>query len=210
MTDISQRRGLTFATVIALIALIILAAALAGCTVGPDFVRPTPPTGGYENAAPAPTAARAINPGAEVADEWYELFHSPALDQLVRSALAANPDLESARHGLIAAQFELRAVAGTELPQVDLTGGVGRAHINGSYLYAPVNTIEQTGNRFALGPELAYNLDPFGGLRREVESQRAATAVVRAQVLNTYVTLVDQIVITAFDYAATGAQIEVT
>ena len=117
MTDISQRRGLTFATLIALIALATLAAALTGCTVGPDFVRPRPPPGGYENAAPAPSATRILNPGAGVADDWYQLFHSPALDQLVRRALAANPDLESARHGLLAAQFELKAVAGTELPR---------------------------------------------------------------------------------------------
>jgi NodT family efflux transporter outer membrane factor (OMF) lipoprotein len=190
---------------------VTLAGLLAGgCTVGPNFARPSLPPGGYETAAPAPTATRAINPGAGVADDWYALFHSPALDRLVRKALAANPDLESARHGLLAAQFELKAVAGTELPQVDLTGGVSRAHINGSYFYGPVDAIDVTGNRFALGPALAYNLDPFGGTRRGVEAQRAATAVVRAQVLNTYVTLVDQVVITAFDYAATGAQIEVT
>ena len=67
-----------------------------------------------------------------------------------------------------------------------------------------------TGNRFELGPSLAYNLDLFGGVRRSIESQRAATASVRDQVLNTYVTLVDQVVITAFDYAATLEQIEVT
>ncbi|HKD52611.1 MAG TPA: efflux transporter outer membrane subunit [Steroidobacteraceae bacterium] len=182
----------------------------SGCTLGPNFARPEAPAGGYAHAAPAPTATRSIDYGAGIADDWYDLFHSPALDQLVRGALAANPDLESARHGLQAAQFELKAVAGTQLPQVDLTGGVGRAHINGSVFYGPVDAINATGNRFALGPTLAYNLDPFGGTRREVEAQGAATAVVRAQVLNTYVTLVDQVVITAFDYAATGAQIEVT
>jgi NodT family efflux transporter outer membrane factor (OMF) lipoprotein len=181
-----------------------------GCTVGPNFVRPAAPAGGYAHAAPAPMAERTVTFGAGVADDWYDLFHSPALDLLVRRALAANPDLESARHGLMAAQFELKAVAGSKLPQVDLTGGVGRSHINGSVFYGPVDAIDVTGNRFALGPELAYNLDPFGGVRRQVESQRAATAVIRAQVLNTYVTLVDQVVITAFDYAATGAQIEVT
>src|SRR5262245_56463526 len=190
---------------------VALAGLLAsGCTLGPNFVRPEAPAGGYAHAAPAPTATRSIDYGAGIADDWYDLFHSPAIDQLVRSALAANPDLESARHGLKAAQFELQAVTGTQLPQVDLTGEVGRAHINGSVFYGPVDAINATGNRFALGPALAYNLDPFGGTRREVEAQRAATAVVRAQVLNTYVTLVDQVVITAFDYAATGAQIEVT
>jgi NodT family efflux transporter outer membrane factor (OMF) lipoprotein len=192
-------------------AVIALAALLAsGCTVGPNFVRPEVPAGGYAKSAPAATETRTISYGADVADDWYHLFHSAALDQLVRSALAGNPDLEAARHGLIAAQYELKAVSGEELPQVNATGGVARARVNGSFLYEPVSAFLVTGNQWQLGPSLAYNLDPFGGTRRQVESQRAATAVARDQALNTYVTLVDQTVITAFDYAATEAQIEVT
>jgi NodT family efflux transporter outer membrane factor (OMF) lipoprotein len=188
-----------------------LAALLASaCTLGPDFVRPAAPAGGYARAAPAATAARTVNYGGDVADDWYQLFHSESLNQLVRTALANNPDLDAAKHGLMAAQYELKAVSGSELPQLDLSGQVGRAHINGSFLYSPVEAFTATGNRFALGPTLAYNLDAFGGTRRQVEAQRAATATVRDQVLNTYVTLVDQTVITAFDYAATLAQIDVT
>jgi NodT family efflux transporter outer membrane factor (OMF) lipoprotein len=185
-------------------------ALLAGCTLGPNFTRPDAPAGGYAHAAPAATASRSVEVGADVADGWYQLFHSAALDSLVRGALAGNPDLEGARHGLMAAQYELKAVAGTELPQIDATGQIGRAHINGSYLYGPTNEIKVTGNRFELGPALAYNLDPFGATRRQVEAQRAATSVARDQVLNTYVTLVDQTVVTAFDYAASEAQIDVT
>jgi NodT family efflux transporter outer membrane factor (OMF) lipoprotein len=183
---------------------------LAGCTVGPDFVRPAAPKVAYEHAVPPAGSAPTIEYGGEVADDWYQLFHSEPLNQLVRAALADNPDLEAARHGLLAAQYELKAVAGTQLPQLDATGQIGRAHINGSFLYAPVDALSATGNRFELGPTLAYNLDPFGQTRRQVESQRAQTAAVRDQVLNTYVTLVDQTVLTAFDYAATQAQIEVT
>jgi NodT family efflux transporter outer membrane factor (OMF) lipoprotein len=186
------------------------AALLAGCTLGPDFTRPAPPAGGYAHALPAPSATRSVDYGADVADGWYQLFHSAALDSLVRNALAHNPDLEGARHGLAAAQYELKAVAGTQLPQIDATGQIARAHINGSYFYGPVNALDATGNRFELGPSLAYNLDPFGATRRQVEAQRAATSVARDQVLNTYVTLVDQIVVAAFDYAATQAQIDVT
>ena len=183
---------------------------LAGCTVGPDFVRPAAPKVAYEHAVPPAGSAPTIEYGGEVADDWYQLFHSEPLNQLVRAALADNPDLEAARHGLLAAQYELKAVAGTQLPQLDATGQIGRAHINGSFLYAPVDALSATGNRFELGPTLAYNLDPFGQTRRQVESQRAQTAAVRDQVLNTYVTLVDQTVLTAFDYAATQSQIEVT
>jgi NodT family efflux transporter outer membrane factor (OMF) lipoprotein len=182
----------------------------SGCTLGPDFVRPDTPPGGYAHAAAAATSARTMLYGGDVADDWYQLFHSESLNQLVRTVLANNPDLEAARHGLVAAQYELKAVSGSELPQIDLAGQVGRAHINGSFLYSPVESFTATGNRFALGPTLAYDLDAFGGRRRQVEAQRAATATVRDQALNTYVTLVDQTVITAFDYAATLAQIEVT
>ncbi len=185
--------------------------ATGACTVGPDFKRPdVPAASGYSQSIPPTGPSRSLAYGGDVAEDWYQLFHSGALNGLVRQALIDNPDLEAARHGLVAAQFELKAVAGSALPQIDAAGQIGRAHINGSFLYSPVDAFSATGYRFALGPSLAYNLDLFGGVRRSIESQRAATSGVRNQVLNTYVTLVDQVVITAFDYAATLAQIEVT
>jgi len=184
--------------------------AAAACSVGPDFKRPDIPASGYSQSIPPAGPALSVTYGGEVAEDWYQLFHSEALNGMVREALLDNPDLEGARHGLAAAQFELKAVAGSALPQIDAAGQIGRAHVNGSFLYGPVNEISATGNRFALGPSLAYDLDPFGGVRRSIESQRAATSNVRDQVLDTYVTLVDQVVITAFDFAATLEQIAVT
>ena len=108
-----------------------------GCTLGPSFTRPEPPAGGYVHSTPAPTATRSVTYGADVADGWYGLFHSDNLDRLVRMALAGNPDLEAARHGLKAAQYELQAVAGTQLPQIDASGQIARANINGSLLLRP-------------------------------------------------------------------------
>ena len=189
----------------------LIALVAAACTVGPNFKRPDPPAAAaYSRSMPATNPATSVMYGGDVAEDWYELFHSEVLNTLVRDALTGNPDLEAARHGLQAAQLELSAVSGTALPQIDATGQVGRGHVNGSFLYGPVNEITATGNHFQLGPSLAYNLDLFGGVRRSIESQNAATADARDQVLNTYVTLVDQVVITAFDYAATLRQIEVT
>jgi NodT family efflux transporter outer membrane factor (OMF) lipoprotein len=183
----------------------------AACTVGPDFKRPDPPaTAAYSQSMPASGSATSVAYGGDVAEDWYQLFHSETLNTLVHEALRNNPDLEAARHGLLAAQWELKAVSGSALPQIDATGQIGRSHINGSEFLGPVNTLNATGNRFALGPSLAYNLDLFGGVRRSIESQQAATASTRDQVLNTYITLVDQVVITSFDYVETLAQIDVT
>lgn len=186
------------------------AALTAGCTVGPDFVKPEAPPVAYSRSVPATGGTQSFAYGAAVAGDWYRLFRSDALDRLVRQALANNPDLDGARHGLAAAQDELRAVSGAALPQIDATGQIGRGHINGSELYAPVNALDATGNRYAIGPSLAYNLDAFGGVRRSIESQQAQTAAVRDQLRDTYVTLADQVVVTAFDYAAVQARIQVT
>jgi NodT family efflux transporter outer membrane factor (OMF) lipoprotein len=188
-----------------------IASILTACTVGPNFKQPAAPnTPVYSKSLPPAGSASSVNYGGDVASGWYELFHSDALNTLVHQALANSPDLDSARHGLLAAQLELKAVGGSALPQIDGSGQVARAHVNGSFLYGPVNALDVTGNRFSLGPSLAYNLDLFGGIRRSIESQRAATDAVHEQVLDTYVTLVDQVVVNAFDYAATRAQIEVT
>lgn len=185
-------------------------AALAACTLGPDFVHPVAPSGGYSHAAPAAGAPQGVAYGADLAGDWYQLFRSDAVNSLVREALSNNPDLEAARHGLLAAQYELQAVSGAQLPQIDASGGVTRAHINGSFLYEPVQALSVTGNQFSIGPALSYKLDLFGGVRRSVEAQNAAADVARDQALDTYVTLVNQVVITAFDYAATQAQIDTT
>ena len=188
----------------------VAVALTAGCTVGPDFVRPQAPASAYSRSVPPPGGARSFAYGDDVAGDWYRLFRSDALDRLVRQALAGNPDLEGARHGLAAAQDELRAVSGAALPRIDAAGRIGGAHINGSELYGPVNELDVTNSRYEIGPALAYDLDPFGGVRRSIESQRARTEAVEDQLRDTYVTLVDQVVITAFDYAAVRAQIEVT
>jgi NodT family efflux transporter outer membrane factor (OMF) lipoprotein len=145
-----------------------------------------------------------------VADDWYTLFGSDRLNQLVRESLTANPDLEAARHNLRAAEFELEAVAGTALPQVQLAAKASRAKVNGSLLYEPNDRLQVTANQYTIGPALAYDLDVFGRLRRTIEAQAAQTSSVERQTLNVYITLIDQVVTTAFNYAAEVEQIEVT
>jgi NodT family efflux transporter outer membrane factor (OMF) lipoprotein len=181
---------------------------LTACTVGPHFHRPAAPAAGYE-IGPSVGEQR-IDRGTDARADWYELFHSEALVSLVHRALAANPTLDSARHNLLASQFQLRAVAAAALPQVELDGHAERAKVNGSFLYEPVEMLQVTANQFNLGPALAYNLDPFGELRRAIEAQRAVTEAIRDESLNAYITLVSEVVMSAFDLAASQEQIDVT
>jgi NodT family efflux transporter outer membrane factor (OMF) lipoprotein len=181
---------------------------VAGCTVGPNFTRPAAPRSGYS--APAQIGAQRLSVGQDVPANWYTLFGSERLNTLVEQALRANPDLDAARHSLAAAQYELHAVAGTALPQIALGAHVMRARVNGSFLYEPDEAFQATANQYNFGPTLVYDLDVFGRIRRTVEAQSAQTDEVHHQTLNVYITLVSQVVLTAFNIAASGAQIEAT
>src|SRR5215831_12906908 len=88
MTDIDRRRGATFVALIALIALATVAAALSGCAVGPNYVKPATPV------APQFVGARAGAYSAEEAQTaFWTQFGDATLDRLIDDALDANHDL---------------------------------------------------------------------------------------------------------------------
>ena len=74
----------------AVLASISLSALVAGCaTVGPDFTRPdAPASSGYAMQGDlAPTEARLDSASAAVGP-WWNAFNSPALDAVIRQAIA--------------------------------------------------------------------------------------------------------------------------
>ena len=84
-----------------------VAFALAGCATGPDFQRPDAPRATqYKGDAPwnisrqdaddQPADAQSVRYGERVASDWWTLFRSPALDGLVRQAVAKNPTIAAA------------------------------------------------------------------------------------------------------------------
>jgi outer membrane protein TolC len=83
---------------------------LAGCTAGPDFVKPAKPTStGYTPEALALQTSSAASPGGgaqtfvpeqDIPGDWWVLFQSPQLDALVRESLQANPDVDAAQAAL--------------------------------------------------------------------------------------------------------------
>ncbi|KMY65211.1 histidine kinase, partial [Desulfocarbo indianensis] len=96
----------------------VLSVTAAGCAVGPDFKRPAAPdVPGYTANQPTPTVAtptqdgqsQRLNQGQAVSAKWWTLFGSDALNALVEEALKANPDLQSAKAALRAAQENLAA-----------------------------------------------------------------------------------------------------
>ena len=90
----------------AAIAASVLALTLTACAVGPDFRRPEAPkettyTAGPLSAETATAdvpggAAQRFVPAEEIPSQWWTVFHSPVLDQVIRQALKENPSLAAA------------------------------------------------------------------------------------------------------------------
>ena len=102
---------------------------LAGCAVGPDYKRPEPPSVKAYTAEPLPTHTAAVDAaddqaqkfmeGGDIPSQWWALFHSPALNQLVERALKANPNLQAAQATLRQAQENVYAAQGALYPSVN-------------------------------------------------------------------------------------------
>jgi outer membrane protein, multidrug efflux system len=168
---------------IGLLAAILPAGLIGGCTVGPDYKRPETqiPTGFRAQVTPQEAASFADLP-------WWSAFNDPALQALIREALNNNYDIQIAVARIEQARAQVRVVHSEALPQVDYGGdaGVGRAVV-------PQERSEQAAIVGAVGGGInfAWEADVWGRIRRSTEAARANLLTqedVRRGVLLTLVT----------------------
>jgi NodT family efflux transporter outer membrane factor (OMF) lipoprotein len=193
-----------------------LGAALAGCAVGPDFHPPAPPNTDTYTPAPLPeqTASAAVAGGAaqrlamgqDIPAQWWTLFRSEPLDQLLRTALANSPTMAAAEAALRQAQENYKAQAGTlAYPAVNAQLGAAReraAAVGGGRA--------SVFNLYNASVNVSYIPDVFGGTRRTLEGARAAVDYQRYQVEATYLALTANVVTTAIREASLRAQLQAT
>ncbi|MEO8754126.1 MAG: efflux transporter outer membrane subunit [Casimicrobiaceae bacterium] len=192
-------------------ATIACAVLCAGCTVGPDFRAPDPPavdryTPGVKLAA---IGTMTLAPGRDIPGEWWSVFGSADIDDLVRRALAGSPTLEQARARLVQAQ-ELRTArtGATQYPQVDATLGAERQRVDPATFGFPEAPNPGPFNVFSIGANVSYTFDLFGGTRRELEALGAEVDYQGFELEAARLTLATNVVITAIRQAALAAQIE--
>ena len=211
----SRRRVRTPSTSGVAVGLVLL---LGACTVGPDFEKPaSPPVDGYTSDGRAgPTvgvdvaggrAQRFVN-GRDIPGEWWKLFRSRTIDELVAEALRNHPDLEAAEAALRAARETALAEGGSLLPQASLTGNETRMGVSPAQ-----NGMRGPGSMFDLSKTsvaVSYDLDVFGGERRKIEGLEAAAENQRFQLEATQLTLTTDVVTTLIADASLRAQIAAT
>jgi NodT family efflux transporter outer membrane factor (OMF) lipoprotein len=198
----------------------VLVASLTACAVGPNFKRPTPPKATTYGSAPmagqtasaesAGGDAQHFVEGMDIPNEWWTLFKSPSLDQMVEQALKANPNVGAAQAALRQAHELYLAQRTSFFPNIQ--GGVtgDRSEFPAATLTSPTVAPNNIYTLFTAQLTLSYTPDIFGATRRAVEMSKAQEASTRFQLEATYLTLSSNVVATAVQEASLRGQISAT
>ena len=146
-----------------LIAVILVSSLIGGCTVGPNYHRPVVQTPiAFRDLREAPQAQAQAASYADL--PWWQVFQDPQLQELIRTALKQNYDLQLATQRITASRAQLAITRSNQLPQVqadaNFTGGKEQ-------------NFQTKYNFLSLAADAAFQLDFFGQLRRATEASRA-------------------------------------
>lgn len=156
------------------VAAVLLSASLAGCMVGPDYSRPSVETplgfrqGGLREDSAAYVASRKgwrpaePNDGAERGD-WWRVFRDPALDRLIRLVDVDSQTLRQSVASYRQARALVEQARAALYPTVIGAPSITRSRSVGS---------ERT--TVSLQGQASWELDLFGGIRRQLESETAS------------------------------------
>jgi NodT family efflux transporter outer membrane factor (OMF) lipoprotein len=201
---------------------LLLAMTVSACAVGPNFKRPAAPTDAGYGAAPMQgqtTAAPGVGgnaqhlvAGMDIPADWWTLFRSPPLNQLIEQALKENPDVNAAQAALRQANELYAAQRATLFPSLQGGFSAQRAK-NALGTIANPTSLPQSNPYYSLYTaqlSVSYVPDVFGGQRRALEATRAQAEASRYQLEATYLTLSSNVVVTAVQEASLRAQISAT
>jgi outer membrane protein, multidrug efflux system len=178
-----------------------VATALSGCAVGPNYHRPNTPV-----AAQFAGAEPDVYSGQQSQVEFWKQFNDPTLDQLVGDALSANYDLRIAVGRLVQARA-LRNESRFDLaPTVTAAGGYTKQRtpavedpFGGAY----------TTSLYNAGFDATWELDFFGGVRRNIEARNAELEGEVANLHDAQVSVIAEVARNYFDLRGEQAQLAV-
>ncbi|HTI19258.1 MAG TPA: efflux transporter outer membrane subunit [Trinickia sp.] len=155
---------------------------LAGCLLGPDYVRPKvdiPEKYRFEDMS--------VNEAADKA--WWKQFQDPVLDNLIATALADNKDLMVAAARVEEFRGQFISTRSALFPQLSAGFDPSRQRASGS-TPVPFPAGGLTYNQFQADISAFWNIDLFGQYRRQTEAARAGLLASEEARRATIVTLV--------------------
>ncbi|WP_411561805.1 efflux transporter outer membrane subunit [Pseudomonas shirazensis] len=163
----------------------LLALTLAACAVGPDYQAPNTEPAQLGNQFQVKAFDR-----SRFESVWWQQFDDPALNQLVQASLQGNRDLRVAFARLKAARSIREDVDNDNLPVVSsrASSELGKGQIPGQ-TERRVNS-----ERYDLGLDMAWELDLFGRIQRQLEASEAQEAAAAADLQQLQVSMIAELV----------------
>jgi len=161
-------------------ALAIVLFALAGCTVGPNYRRPSTPAP-LSFKEPLPPGWKQAEPGgAFVYGKWWEIYNDPALNALEEQVSISNQSVMQAEAQYREARAAVREARSALFPTVSAGLGITNAHAGG----ASNTTTSSTRSSFNLPFNVAWEPDLWGNIRRGVTGNIAIAQATSADLDN--------------------------
>lgn len=189
----------------------LLAGSISGCLMGPDYKRPdTPQVDSWR--VPAETSGSIANL------PWWELLKDDSLQQLIRTALHENLDLQIAAANIDEYQAQLTIAQYDLIPSLSASGmAFGYRNTNNSALSIPgggaipISSRDGTTlSQLSGNVGLKWEVDLWGRIRRSVEAARAQLLSRQENQRAVVLSLVGNVAESYFDLRALDLQIEIT
>ncbi|SDW60240.1 outer membrane protein, multidrug efflux system [Pseudomonas syringae] len=162
----------------------LLVLALAACAVGPDYKAPQTAPAKLESAAQGNYDRSKMNA------LWWQQFEDPALNKLVARSLDGNRDLRVAFARLKSARAIRDDVANDIMPVVTsrASSDIGKGQQPG------ITERRVNSERYDLGLDMAWEVDLFGRIQRQLEASDADQDAAEANLYQLQVTLIAEVV----------------
>jgi NodT family efflux transporter outer membrane factor (OMF) lipoprotein len=195
-----------------------IALALSGCAVGPNFKPPPAPATEAYTGEVLPTQTEATGVaggeaqhfqfGQDLSGQWWTLFGSTRLDELMHEAMENYPDIAAQQAALRAARENVRAEEGVFFPQIQGAATGERAQVSGASIGPGFPGY--IANIYQANVNVSYTFDIFGGERRAVEGLQAQALAQNFKLEASYLTLTSNVASTAIQLASVRDQIAAT
>jgi len=173
---------------------------LAGCKVGPNYHRPAvqPPTA-YRELSENPQVRAQTTSYADL--PWWQVFQDPQLQELIRTAINQNYDLQIATERINAGRAQVAVTRSALFPQVQG---------NGDFSGGKEHNFQTKSNFLTLTADAAFQLDFFGKLRRATEAARAELLATEDARQTVILTLVSDVASDYFALLQLDLQLQIT
>ncbi|MBD9472375.1 efflux transporter outer membrane subunit [Achromobacter sp. ACM01] len=152
----------------------LCAAMLAGCAVGPDFVRPADGLAEVDLAPRQEPAGHARLSDAEVPVQWWLLFEDPVLARLQAQAAAGNLDLQMAAARIEQSRAQLGIASSELLPSLDAGASYAREELSENGKFVALGASSTPDDFWRLGFNARWEIDLWGRARRLREGAEAS------------------------------------